>query len=59
MAKVLPPGQYPIVDVPLEHPIFRSFFTVRKIPQIPSIQYWRRSGGTGTSERGEETEEPH
>lgn len=59
MAKVLPPDQYPIVDIPLDHVIFRTFFTVRKIPQVPSIQFWRRSGGTGTSERGWETEEPH
>jgi len=59
MAKVLPPDHYPMVDVPLDHPIFKSFFTVKEIPQIPSIQFWRRSGGTGTSERGWETEEPH
>lgn len=59
IGKVLPADKYPIVDVPLDHPIFQSFFTVRKIPQIPSIQYWRRSGGADTSERGWETEEPH
>ena len=33
-------------------------YHVRKIPQIPSIQHWRRSGG-GTSERGRESSEPH
>ena len=59
MAQVLPSDRYPIVDVPLDHPIFRSFFTIKKIPQIPSIQFWRRSGGTSTSERGFESDEPH
>ena len=59
MARVLPSESYPIVDVPLDHPIFRSFYTITKVPQIPSIQFWRRSGGTSTSERGFETNEPH
>ena len=59
MAKVLDPDDYPIVDVPLDHPVFQTFFTIREIPQVPSIQHWRRSGGAGTSERGLETAEPH
>ena len=59
IAKVLPPDEYPIVDVPLTHPVFQTFYTIRRVPQIPSIHYWRRSGGEGTSERGWETDEPH
>jgi hypothetical protein len=59
IGKVLPPEDYPIVDIPLDHHLFRTFFTIRELPQIPSIQYWRRSGGAGTSERGWETQEPH
>ena len=43
IGKVLPPDDYPIVDVPLDHVIFRTFYTIREIPQIPSIHYWRRS----------------
>jgi len=58
-AQILPPDRYPIVDVPLDHTIFRTFFTIKEVPQIPSIQFWRRSGGTSTSERGLETNEPH
>jgi hypothetical protein len=50
LAKVLPPAQYPIRDLPLEHPIFRSMFEIKKVPQIPSINHWMGSGG-GTSER--------
>jgi len=31
---------------------------IQRVPQIPSIQHWRRSGG-GTSERGYDSAEPH
>lgn len=59
IGKVLPPSRYPIVDIPRDHPIFQTFFTVREVPQVPSIQFWRRSGGTATSERGAESAQPH
>jgi hypothetical protein len=58
IGKVLPPDDYPIVDVPLDHELFRSLYDVREVPQIPSIQHWRWSGGT-TSERGFESAIPH
>ena len=54
IGKALPPNEYPIVDVPPSHPIFRVLYDVKKVPQITSIQYWRRDGGRSTSERGEE-----
>lgn len=57
IGRVLPPSEYPIVDVPMDHAIFRTLFQVTKLPQIPSIQFWRQSGG-GTSERGPESAEP-
>lgn len=47
-----------IIDVPPDHPIFNTLYVVNSIPQIPSIQFWRRSGGA-TSERGSESAEPH
>ena len=53
--KVLP-GKT-IVDLTPEHPIFNMLYHVRKIPQIPSINHWRRTGGT-TSERGFESQTP-
>ena len=56
--KVLPPGEYPIVDLPLDHPIFHTMFDLRGIPQIPGIGYWRGSGG-GTSERGADSAQVH
>ncbi len=58
IGSVLPPDRFPIVDIPADHPIFQTFFTVRQVPQVPSIQFWRRSGGAA-SERGSESEEVH
>lgn len=52
--KVFPAGPHPIVDLPLDHPLFRTHFVVRKVPQIPSINYWMGSGGD-TSERGSDS----
>ena len=59
IGKALPPGQYPIFDIPFEHPIHRVVYTVNEIPQIPSIQHWRRSGGSTTSERGYRSDQVH
>ena len=58
IAKVLPPGQYPISDLEPSHPIFRMLFEFTALPQIPNIGFWRRSGGQ-TSERYELSAEPH
>ena len=55
IGKALPSNEYPIVDVPLSHPIFRVLYDVKKVPQITSIQHWRRVGGRNTSERGAES----
>jgi hypothetical protein len=57
IGRVLPAGEYPIRPVPMDHPVYRSFFQVDTLPQIPSIAHWRRSGG-GTSERGAESAVP-
>jgi hypothetical protein len=51
IAKVLSPAQYPIRDLPPEHPIFRALFQVAAVPQVPAWQYWIGSGGD-TSEMG-------
>jgi len=55
--RVLPKKDYPIRPVTPDHPIFRTLFQVSKVPQIPSIAHWRRSGGE-TSERGAESAVP-
>jgi hypothetical protein len=54
IARVLPPAEFPIVDLPLGHPIWQSQFLLKELPQIPAIQSWRRLG-YDTSERGEAT----
>jgi hypothetical protein len=58
ISKVLPPGEYPIRDIPLEHPIRRMLFEFKELPQIPSINFWNQSDGE-TSERYELSREPH
>ena len=55
--RVLDKAQFPIVTVPRTHPIYRTLFEVNRLPQIPSINFWRRSGGA-TSERGSESAIP-
>lgn len=59
LAKVLPPAEYPIEDVPLDDPIFSSQFVVTEVPQITNIGFWRRTGGRETSERGADSREAH
>jgi hypothetical protein len=55
--KVFPAAQYPIVELPMDHPIFKMQFVVTRVPQIPSINHWMGTGG-GTSERGYDSETP-
>ena len=59
IGQVLPASEYPIRDLSLSHPIFSSLYRVEEIPQIPSIQFWRRSGGGSTSERGADSRQPN
>ena len=58
MSKVLPPAEYPWVDLPPDHPIFHAQFEVKQTPQISSINFWASSGGQ-TSERGEDSAVVH
>ena len=58
IGKVLPPAQYPIRELTFDHPIFKTMFTVTKIPQVPSWQYWSGSGGD-TSEMGSNSAQAH
>jgi hypothetical protein len=58
MRKVFPAARYPIIDLPLDHPMFHELMDVKRIPQIPSINFWGGPGGR-TSERGAESATPH
>jgi hypothetical protein len=40
MQLVLP--EHAIVDLPLDHPIFRSLYQIREIVQVPAVDNWRR-----------------
>ena len=57
IGKVLPPSQYPIREVAPDHAILKTMFTVGRIPQVPSWQYW--SGSGDTSEMGTYSANPH
>jgi hypothetical protein len=54
ISRVLPREKYPLIDLPAGHPIWQSMYVVKEVPQMASIQFWRRSGG-GISERGEDS----
>ena len=56
IGRVLPPSQYPIVDIPLDHPIMHALYDVKEVEQVSSIQFWYRNGGN-VSERGSDS--PH
>ena len=61
IGRVLPHGEFPIEDLAPrdhpDHPIWNSMFRVSQIPQMASIQTWRRTGG-GTIERWNEDGAP-
>lgn len=59
IARVLPAGKYPIFDITAGHPLMHALNSIPEVPQIPSIQHWRRSGGAYTSERGSDSAVPH
>ena len=56
MGRIFP--ERSIEEVTPEHPLFSALYGVKEVPQIPSYQSWRRSGGQ-TSEFGAETAVPH
>ena len=51
--RVLP--EFPIVDVPIDHPIRQTLFSIPEVPQVPGVNVWMWTGGT--SERGADS--PH
>jgi hypothetical protein len=65
IGQVLPPEDYPIVDIPLTHEIFHSVFDIKEVPQVPAIEYydaWRSYGITYEPDhdyRSAEATKPH
>ena len=58
ISRVLPPGEYPIFDVPIEHPVMHALYDVKQFLQVSSIQFWYQSGGS-VSERGSDSVPVH
>ncbi len=57
LRKVLPAADYPLVDLPISHPMFHMLYDAKRIPQIPNIGFYARSGLT--SEQGSDSATPH
>lgn len=53
--RILP--EYTSEDIPPNHPLFTSFYSLTEVPQIPSLNRWRP--GESTSELGAESAIPH
>jgi uncharacterized protein DUF4159 len=56
IGRVLPPGRYPIVDIPPDHPIMHTLYDVKAVEQVSNIRFWAQTGGN-VSERGPDS--PH
>jgi len=56
--KAWPSSAFPIVDLPIDHPVFHTLYDVHHLPQIPSIGFYLGTGGR-TSERGADSAGPH
>jgi hypothetical protein len=57
IGRVLPAAEFPVRDLPRDHPLFNTMFHITRLPQIPSIRIWRPY--RVTSERGAETATVH
>ena len=54
IGKALSPAEYPIVDLTVDHTMFRMLFPVHTLPQIPNVGLWRMRAphvGAGAGQR--------
>ena len=58
IARVLPPHEFPIFDLPISHPVMHAMYDVKDFLQVSAISFWYRSGGS-VSERGADSAEVH
>ena len=56
--RMLPAADFPLIDLPADHPLFHAQFDIDATPQVANIGFWSRNGG-GTSERGPDSEVVH
>lgn len=57
MKRVFPDREF--VDLPIEHPIFHCVFDLKQKPQVPGIDFARRSRGTGVTWERFDAKEVH
>jgi hypothetical protein len=50
IARVLPPNEYPIFDIPPDHAIMHTLYDVKAVEQVSNIRFWASTGSV--SERG-------
>ena len=55
IGRVLPPGEFPVFDIPATHPVMSTLYHVKSVPQVAHIGFWRGTGGQ-TSERGPDSD---
>ena len=59
IGRVLPPSHYPVVDLPLDHPILHTLYDVKYVEQVSSINFWSRSGGRVSEREFPYNDSPH
>jgi hypothetical protein len=54
--KALPAGEFPMIDLPVTHPLFHILYEVKGVAQIPAINVWL---GTGRTSERPDSQVPH
>ena len=57
LRKALPANEFPIFDLPLDHPLYHTQFEVQGVTQISNFGFYLSTGTT--SERGPDSAMPH
>jgi len=57
-SRVLPPGEFPIFDIPISHPIMHTVYDVDAFLQVSNISFWYQTRGS-VSERGSDSAVVH
>ena len=50
IGRVLPAVEYPIFDIPRDHPVMHALYDVKEVEQVSNIRFWMQTGSV--SERG-------
>jgi len=45
-SRVLPPGEFPIFDIPISHPIMHMVYDVDAFLQVSNISFWYQTAGS-------------